>query len=91
MCITAHFIDDEWRLHKKILSFVPVTSHRGEFIVKALENCLLDWGLKKIFTVTVDNASSNDTAIQYFRKNYFLGKQLLLEKNTCMLGALLIF
>ena len=68
MCITAHFIDNEWKLHKKILSFVPLTSHRGEYIAKAIENCLLDWGLKNVFTVTVDNASSNDTALSYFRK-----------------------
>ena len=41
MCITAHFIDDEWKLHKKIISFVPVTCHKGEYITKALETCLL--------------------------------------------------
>ena len=53
LCITARFIDDEWRLYKKIFSFVPMTSHRGEFIAKALENCLLDWGLKNVFIVIV--------------------------------------
>lgn len=68
MCITAHFIDDQWKLHKKIISFVPVTSHRGEYIAKALETCLLEWGLKNIFTVTVDNAYSNDTAMGFFKK-----------------------
>ncbi|XP_031094411.1 zinc finger BED domain-containing protein RICESLEEPER 1-like [Ipomoea triloba] len=68
MCITAHFIDNQWKLHKKIISFVPVTSHRGEYIAKALETCLLEWGLKNIFTVTVDNASSNDTVMGFFKK-----------------------
>ena len=68
MCITAHYIDLDWKLNKKIISFVPVTSHRGEYIAKGLENCLLDWGLKQIFTVTVDNASSNDTAIGFLKK-----------------------
>ena len=68
MCITAHFIDNEWKLHKKILSFVPVSSHKGEYIAKALENYLLEWGLKNVFTVTVDNTSSNDTVMSYFRK-----------------------
>ena len=65
MCIIAHYIDSDWKLNKKIISFVPITSHRGEYIAKGLENCLLDWGLKNIFTVTVDNASSNDTAIGF--------------------------
>ena len=68
MCITVHFIDDEWRLHKKIISFVHVSSHRGEYIAKALERCLLEWGLMNIFSVTIDNASLNDTTIAYFKK-----------------------
>ena len=42
MCITAHFIDNEWKLNKKILAFVPISSHRGEYIAKALENSLLE-------------------------------------------------
>ena len=68
MCVTAHFIDDNLNLHKNIISFVPVTSHRGQYLAKALENSLLDWGIKNVFTVTVDNASSNDTVIGYFKK-----------------------
>ncbi|XP_019189846.1 PREDICTED: zinc finger BED domain-containing protein RICESLEEPER 2-like [Ipomoea nil] len=67
MCITAHFIDDQWKLNKKIISFVPISSHKGEYIAKALESCLLDWGIKNVFTVTVDNASSNDTALGFFK------------------------
>ena len=50
---------------------MPVSSHKGEFIAKALESCLLEWGLRNIFTVTVDNASSNDTVMGYL-KNKFL-------------------
>ena len=68
MCITAHYIDSEWKLHKNIISFVPITSHKGEHIAKTLENYLLDWGIKSVFTVTVDNASSNDTALGFFKK-----------------------
>ncbi|XP_019165697.1 PREDICTED: zinc finger BED domain-containing protein RICESLEEPER 2-like [Ipomoea nil] len=68
MCITAHFIDSEWKLQKKIISFVPIYSHKGESIAKALESCLLDWGLKSVFSVTVDNASSNDTALGFLKK-----------------------
>ena len=68
MCITTHYIDTEWKLNKKIISFVPVTSHRGENIAKSLEICLLDWGVKQIFTMTVDNASSNDNALGFYKK-----------------------
>ena len=36
-----------------------------------MEKCLLDWGIDKVFTVTVDNASSNDVAINYLKKRFF--------------------
>ncbi|KAG5590815.1 hypothetical protein H5410_041329 [Solanum commersonii] len=50
-------------LHKKILNFCPITSHKGEHLAECISNCLLDWNLDNVFTVTVDNASSNDVAI----------------------------
>ena len=30
-----------------------------------VESCLLQWGIDHIFTITVDNASSNDVAKEY--------------------------
>ncbi|XP_021602385.2 zinc finger BED domain-containing protein RICESLEEPER 2-like [Manihot esculenta] len=68
MCITAHFIDNDWKLHKRIINFCPISSHKGEAVGRAIETCLLEWGLDKVFTVTVDNASSNDVAICYLKK-----------------------
>ncbi|KAG8491680.1 hypothetical protein CXB51_014944 [Gossypium anomalum] len=38
-------------------------SHKGESIGMVIEKCLLNWGIDKLFTVIVDNASSNDVAI----------------------------
>uniref|UniRef100_A0A803N254 BED-type domain-containing protein n=1 Tax=Chenopodium quinoa TaxID=63459 RepID=A0A803N254_CHEQI len=63
MCLTAHFIDDNWKLHKRIINFCPVAGHSGELIGKSVEKCLLEWNVKRVLTVTVDNASSNDLAI----------------------------
>ncbi|XP_024972668.1 zinc finger BED domain-containing protein RICESLEEPER 2-like [Cynara cardunculus var. scolymus] len=68
MCVTAHFIDGEWKLNKKAISFVPIHSYKGESISKAIESCLLEWGVKNIFTITVDNASSNDIAVGFMKK-----------------------
>ena len=48
MCLTAHFIDNDWKLHKRILNFCIVESHKGFVLGKALEMCLLDWGIDKI-------------------------------------------
>ena len=52
---------------------MPVTSHRGEYIAKALENYLLDWGIKYVFCITIDNTLSNDTAVGYLKKITQLG------------------
>ncbi|XP_039054849.1 zinc finger BED domain-containing protein RICESLEEPER 2-like [Hibiscus syriacus] len=45
-------------------------SHKGDAIGLMIEKCLLDWGIDKLFTVTVDNATSNDVAIGYLRKRF---------------------
>lgn len=68
MCLTAHFIDENWKLHKRILNFCPIAGHSGELIGRTIEKCLKEWGIKKISSVTVDNASSNDLAIQYLKR-----------------------
>ena len=68
MVIAAHFIDSEWVLHKNMLSFCQVANDKRETIGRAIENCLLEWGIDKIFTIIVDNASSNDVAISYVKR-----------------------
>ena len=67
MSLTAHWIDNEWNLCKKILNFCQVSNHMGEIIGQVIENCLLDWGINKLLTVTVDNASSNSVTISYLK------------------------
>ncbi|WVZ79866.1 hypothetical protein U9M48_027394 [Paspalum notatum var. saurae] len=60
-----------------------VKSKKGDDIGKHLQKVLLDWGLDKVMTVTVDNASANDSGINYLRRqmnnlktNIALGKYL---------------
>ena len=45
-----------------------VKGHRGEDIGKSLENCLANWGIENVFTIAVDNASVNNTAIKYMQR-----------------------
>jgi len=68
MCITAHFIDSNWNLHKIILNFCSLPNHKVVTIRQKIEFCILEWDISSIFTITVDNASSNDTALEYLRK-----------------------
>ena len=68
MCLTCHFIYDYWKLHKKILNFCIVDNHKGKTIGKMVESCLEEWNIEGIFTLTIDNASSNDVAISYLKE-----------------------
>ncbi|CAN0926668.1 Putative AC transposase [Linum grandiflorum] len=68
MCITAHYVGKDWELHKKIINFTKITSHKGDDIGKEIARCLEEWGLKNLFTVTLDNASANDAACSHLKK-----------------------
>ncbi|KAL1223788.1 Zinc finger BED domain-containing protein RICESLEEPER 2 [Cardamine amara subsp. amara] len=68
MCLTAHYIDEKWGLHKRIINFCIVDNHAGETVGKMVEKCCIFWGIRKVFTITVDNASSNDLALRYLKK-----------------------
>lgn len=67
LCLTAHFIDENWKLHKRILNFCTIKNHKGETFGRKIEKCLESWLIGRIFTITVDNASSNDVAISYLK------------------------
>ncbi|KAL5823763.1 hypothetical protein ACOSQ4_021663 [Xanthoceras sorbifolium] len=68
MVITCHFIDYEWRLQKRILSFSQIVDHSGDSIERCIEKVLLEWGIDKVFTIIVDNATANTTAMGYVRR-----------------------
>ncbi|GAB2290824.1 hypothetical protein Dimus_038124 [Dionaea muscipula] len=78
MCVTAHFIDKGWQLHKRIISFTMVEDHTGNGIGKQLENVTKEWGISKLMCITVDNASANDGAVEWIRS---YGSNLILGGN----------
>ncbi|XP_013624692.1 PREDICTED: zinc finger BED domain-containing protein RICESLEEPER 2-like [Brassica oleracea var. oleracea] len=78
MVITAHFIDDRWKLRKFIIGFKHVTDHKGATICSVLLECMAEWGIKKVFTITVDNATANTNALKLFRDAFnALGPEFL--------------
>ncbi|XP_031266505.1 zinc finger BED domain-containing protein RICESLEEPER 2-like [Pistacia vera] len=81
LCLIGHFIDDNWVLQKRILSFVTISSHKDKEIGKVVEKCILEWGIEKhVSTITVDNADANDVAILYLRDR-------LVDKNTLIMNC----
>ncbi|GJS73683.1 zinc finger BED domain-containing protein RICESLEEPER 2-like protein [Tanacetum coccineum] len=80
MCLTVHYVDNEWVLRKKVLNFCPISSHRGVDIGKVVEMCLLKWGIESnVFTITVDNATANDVAVAYLKNKYANWEKSVLE------------
>ena len=79
MCLTAHFIDDDWKLQKMIINFCQVEDHKGDTLGKIFEMCLLEWNIDSIFTLTVDNASSNNNIIKFLKRKTKNWKGSVLE------------
>ncbi|KAG8368272.1 hypothetical protein BUALT_Bualt15G0028000 [Buddleja alternifolia] len=66
MAITAHFIDDSWRLQSCILRFVYVPApHTADVLCDLLANALMDCNIdRKVSTITVDNCTTNDAMLR---------------------------
>ncbi|KAG8373775.1 hypothetical protein BUALT_Bualt11G0060200 [Buddleja alternifolia] len=81
LVITGHWIDQNWRLQKRVLNFVEVPPpRRGVDIANVIWRCLEDWGIEgKIHTVSVDNASANDSAIENLKVFIRSKKKLLCD------------
>ena len=65
MILTTHYIDKDWCLKLKFLSFLyfppPQTVHAFYELVYSM---IKDWGFQlKVMCVTVDNATNNDSMI----------------------------
>ncbi|KAH0665596.1 hypothetical protein KY285_026802 [Solanum tuberosum] len=59
VCLTT----DTWTSIQKINCI-----HKGGDMAACITNCLLEWGLDNVFTITVDNASSNDVTVKEVSK-----------------------
>ena len=79
LCLTAHFVDERWHLNSKILSFSRMEPpHTGVELARRAYEILVDWGIeKKIFSITLDNASANLTMQQRLKENMHLSNSLI--------------
>ena len=84
MVVTCHFLDSEWKLHKRIISPKSLVIYKGEEIGKPLEVRLSGWTIDKVFNITLNNASANDGAFEYMKKRFRALNTLLLRESTCI-------
>ncbi|CAL1354099.1 unnamed protein product [Linum trigynum] len=79
ICLTAHYVDDEWKLNSKLLSFTHLPPPHSSYRVKTtIYRMLREWGIdNKIFSITLDNAS-NMTNMQNELRDQLNGQNGLL-------------
>ncbi|KAF7835659.1 putative PIF1 DNA helicase/replication protein A1-like protein [Senna tora] len=77
ICLTTHFVDENWKLNSKILFFCKMEPpHTGIELANRVFECLKEWGIdRKMFFLTLDNAYANDNMKD------ILKEQLSLQNN----------
>ncbi|KAG1347008.1 zinc finger BED domain-containing protein RICESLEEPER 1 [Cocos nucifera] len=71
VCLMCHYVDDEWKLKKKILNFVPIEAPlAGEEISKSIAEKLREWNIdKKLGSIVLDNCSTSDIVTRELLKS----------------------
>ncbi|MFQ6638885.1 hypothetical protein Gotur_014693 [Gossypium turneri] len=81
ICITAHWVDKDWKLQKRTLRFRALfPPYDGLNIANELVLCLSQWGMdKKIFSITLDNASYNDVMVSCLKNRFCANRAILCD------------
>lgn len=63
LCLTVHYIDDDWKKQKKIIKFCDVRpSCSAEELSNTILRAIEEWGLdEKVFSVILDDTFSDDS------------------------------
>lgn len=66
MCVTVHWVDDNWSIQKRIVSFMHVEGrHTGANLSDAFISSITRWFIdKKMFSLSLDNASANEVCVK---------------------------
>ncbi|KAK2642689.1 hypothetical protein Ddye_024452 [Dipteronia dyeriana] len=83
LCLTAHFLDGNWILQKKVLNFcIMLPPHDGVSLAHKIYTLLCEWRIeKKIFSITLDNASSNKSFIDILKTQLNLKNALVSDED----------
>ncbi|RLN23478.1 zinc finger BED domain-containing protein RICESLEEPER 2-like [Panicum miliaceum] len=81
--LTGQFIDSEWKVHRRMLSFMMVSSpHSENALSEAISMTLSDWNMKdKLFTITLDNECSSHDIYSANLRDYLSNKNNLMLKG----------
>ena len=85
LSLTIHYIDSNWNLNKRIISFKMLESpYTGYNIANLISEELQYWGITdKIFSITLDNATNNDTTETFLKEKLSLPLHGTLFRIRC--------
>ncbi|WVZ58765.1 hypothetical protein U9M48_008997 [Paspalum notatum var. saurae] len=87
LSVVAHFVNSDWELEKRILTVRLIDcSHSGSNIAERISTVLGEYGLiDKVFSITLDNASSNTTAMDTLKPllSGYVGPLLMHQRCGC--------
>ncbi|XP_028095102.1 zinc finger BED domain-containing protein RICESLEEPER 2-like [Camellia sinensis] len=69
-CLTVHYVTNDWELKKKILAYRRIDyPHDGDHMFNFIKDLILEWNIdKKLFSMVVDNAMSNDVMVRLLKR-----------------------
>ena len=85
LSVVGHYINADWQLEKRVLGLRLIdASHNADNIAERVKIVLNDYGiLNKVFSVTLDNASANNKAMDKLKPvlKEYLGSDLFLHQR----------
>ncbi|CAJ2676966.1 unnamed protein product [Trifolium pratense] len=80
ICLTAHFVNANWKLNSKLLNFRLVYPPTGGEMCERIIELLNDWGIeKKIFSLTLGDSVENDILQEQLKTQLGLQNGLLCD------------
>ncbi|XP_040383172.1 zinc finger BED domain-containing protein RICESLEEPER 2-like [Oryza brachyantha] len=81
--VAGQFIDTDWKLHRRMLNFMMVSSpHSENALSEAISASLADWNMKdRLFTITLDNDCSSHDIYSANLRDYLSNKNTLMLKG----------
>ncbi|XP_074290126.1 zinc finger BED domain-containing protein RICESLEEPER 1-like [Silene latifolia] len=79
LCLTAQYIDEKWKLQKKILNFLMIdAAHSEDIQSEVIIKCLMDWDIeRRIFSITFGDLFTNDYIVSRVKDHLSQNKPLL--------------
>ncbi|XP_057522075.1 zinc finger BED domain-containing protein RICESLEEPER 1-like [Amaranthus tricolor] len=79
LCLTAHYIDEEWKQQKKILNFMMIdAAHTEDIHSEVVIKCLMDWDIeRRLFSMTFGDLFTRDDIVSRIKDHLSQNRPLL--------------